>query len=719
MSHRSVWSVVLIVVFGSLRPSLGEIVPFDGDRWAFAAEVHEIVNYKDRQALYLKNGLAFVDDLQITNGVIEFDIAFEEQRGFSGALWRMTDRDNFEEFYLRHHQSGNPDANQYTPIFNASAAWQLYYGEGYAKPIQYEFDDWMHVKIQFSGKRAEVYIDSTTPSLKIYDLKHFVRPGKVGLMSNVAPAYFSNFAVSQFDSDWPEKPSIHESNPDLGMIKTWQISLPFRNAELDNVFELDTILINSQEWRFLTSESDGITNLAKLAGIEGDKDTVFARAFVESQSRQKATLRFGYSDNAKVFVNKDLIYEGTNTYKSRDYRYLGTIGLFDSIYIDLQQGINEIVFAIQEDFGGWGVLARIDAGGVFKVVKQEVGITERVNQHETLASALDARLTKRASEDGFTGSVVVSRGGEVVLNRTYDAKTSVAHQSGPAYWIASGTKQFTGALIALLAHDGALDLDAKIGQYLNDVPPDKQRITIRQLLTHTSGLGQRYAADGVSDRDEALRKILRSELAGRPGEEYSYSNDGFNLLAIIAEIVTDQTYEELIRSRLFDPAKMVDSGFWGFEESTEIVSTQSTEALKNQTETIYSNGQSRANWGYRGATGMYSTARDLHAWLIHVMKSRDQNDNPLSHILNPEHFIRDVDGIGAVYYGFGLAVVVRDGALNMISHNGDEDWLGHSSTVSAYTDGDVIVVLSNAGYLDDGTPWSAQVTNDIRKFLQK
>lgn len=718
MSPRTVWSVSLLAIFSPASPAIGEFVPFDDDRWTFQAEEYDIVSYEGRQALYLKNGLAYIDDLKITDGVIEFDIAFDEQRGFSGALWRMTDSDNFEEFYLRHHQSGNPDANQYTPIFNSSAAWQLYHGEGYAEPVTYRFNEWMHIRIVYSGSRAEVYIDSDTRSISIPDLKHLARPGNVGVMSSFAPAYFSNFSARHFESELTDAPNERRPDSAEGLITAWQVSRPFRNAEIENMVHLDARFIDSQEWEVLESESNGITNLSELAGIAGGRDTLFARAFVESESRQKTRLRFGYSDNAKVFVNRSLIYEGTNRYRSRDYRYLGTIGLFDAIYLDLEPGINEIVFAIQEDFGGWGVMAQLDDGSAVTQIAQVAGAPGQTVVSTSLARTLDDRLTERAAVEGFTGSVLVSRGGEIVLDRTYGPTSATSSQSELAYWIASATKQFTGALIATLAHEGALDLDARIGQYLDDVPLDKQSITIRQLLTHSSGLGQRYAAEGIADRNVALQSILDSRLVGRPGEAYSYSNDGFTLLAIIAEVVTGESYEDLMQSRLLDVTGMADTGFWGFEEES-IASVPASDALTNQIDTIYSDGRSRANWGYRGATGMYSTTRDLHAWLARVMKSRREGDSPLSRILNPELFVREVDGIGAVHYGFGLAVVEQDGEFNSVSHIGDDDWLGHNSTVSAFADGDVIVVLSNAGYHEDGAPWSAEVVGDIREILQK
>lgn len=134
----------------------GQGVPFNPERWEIRAEESRITEHLGRPSLFLKGGLAAAKESQFTDGVIEFDIAFTGERGFVGAIWRMQDFENYEEFYLRPHQSGQPDANQYQPVFNGLAAWQLYYGEGYAAPVRYDFNQWLHIKIVVSGKNAEM-----------------------------------------------------------------------------------------------------------------------------------------------------------------------------------------------------------------------------------------------------------------------------------------------------------------------------------------------------------------------------------------------------------------------------------------------------------------------------------------------------------------------------------------------------------------------------------
>ena len=115
-----------------------QTVAFGPALWDIRASESRVVDHLGRRSLYLKGGIASVNGSRFTDGVIEFDVAFTGERGFMGAVWRMQDFDNYEEFYIRPHQSGQPDASQYQPVFNGVAAWQLYYGEGYGAAVTYE-----------------------------------------------------------------------------------------------------------------------------------------------------------------------------------------------------------------------------------------------------------------------------------------------------------------------------------------------------------------------------------------------------------------------------------------------------------------------------------------------------------------------------------------------------------------------------------------------------
>ena len=70
-------------------------------------------------------------------------------------------------------------------------------------------------------------------------------------------------------------------------------------------------------------------------------------------------MEFGFSDAVRIYVNGQLLYAGNDGYRSRDYRFLGTIGYFDTLYLPLAKGRNEVVLAVSENFGGWGLRARL------------------------------------------------------------------------------------------------------------------------------------------------------------------------------------------------------------------------------------------------------------------------------------------------------------------------------------------------------------------------
>lgn len=168
-------------------------------------------------------------------------MAVSGERGFAGLMFRVQDAKNFEHFYIRPHQSGNPDANQYTPVFNGVSAWQLYHGPGYGAPVEYRFDEWMHVKVVYAGSRADVYIDSDAPVLRVNNLKRGETAGSIGVhAASFAPAYFANLKVSALANAY-ELPSTGPSTEVIPAerVMYWHVSEPFADETLDSVIELE------------------------------------------------------------------------------------------------------------------------------------------------------------------------------------------------------------------------------------------------------------------------------------------------------------------------------------------------------------------------------------------------------------------------------------------------------------------------------------------------
>ena len=80
------------------------------------------------------------------------------ERSFHGVFWRGQDGENYESFFVRPHQVGNPDSIQYTPVRNGISSWQLYHGPGFWNPVDFPIDEWFTIRVAFAGERAEVFV---------------------------------------------------------------------------------------------------------------------------------------------------------------------------------------------------------------------------------------------------------------------------------------------------------------------------------------------------------------------------------------------------------------------------------------------------------------------------------------------------------------------------------------------------------------------------------
>ncbi len=362
MRFYSFLALLLFYCYASAQSPIN--IPFDDARWNKQGN-HELVDYRGQTALKIDDGKAGLPDVKFLNGLIEFDIAFDEGRGFKGVRFRCQDDNNSEEYYLRPHQSGNPDAMQYTPVFNGFAGWQLYHGENHSNTHRFRFDEWMHVRLAIFGDQMEIFIDNmSVPILYVFDLKHDALPGFVEVYSSNT-VYFANFQYTplnsyNFVSSTKTPPAIEP-----GTVASWEVSNAFEAAALGQGFTLPKALPQSLKWQQLSSEFTGLANVASIAKATQTERTTLAKFSLSSEAAQTKWLELGYSDDAQVYVNGQLIYRGQRRFRSRDYRYLGTIGYFDAVALPLKAGENEVIIALSENFGGWGVKARFpDMNGI-------------------------------------------------------------------------------------------------------------------------------------------------------------------------------------------------------------------------------------------------------------------------------------------------------------------------------------------------------------------
>lgn len=229
--------------------------------------------------------------------------------------------------------------------------------------------------------------------------------------------------------------------------------------------------------------------------------------------------------------------------------------------------------------------------------------------------ALDESIL-RAHLGQFWGAVGVVKDGRVVLAKGYGLtnRTLVPISSKTLFDIGSVTKQFTAAAILRLEMDGKLSIDDRAAMWVDDVPRENQGITIRHLLTHTSGISQRDVSHPDVDTGAAVATAALSAKARRgPGDAWEYSNAGYFALAAIVERASGQTYEQYLKEHLFVPAGMTSTAIMGDGPFPP-------ELLADR---VGETGRARGNagawpypvkWGYMGAGGVVSNVEDMLAW---------------------------------------------------------------------------------------------------------
>jgi len=335
-------------------------VPLDAASWGWSAADAVPTEHLGRRCLaFADTGLiAPLGDVEFTDGAVELDLAVTRERAFHGVVWRLVDDENYESFFVRPHQVGNPDAIQYTPVFHGVGGWQLYHGEGFGAPIGFPIDAWFTIRVAFTGARAEVYVaDLESPALVIGELKRGVAPGRVGMQVGGPGLHVSGFRyeAGPITLRAPAPPPV-TSAP--GVVPAWWISDPFGEEAFPGDPVLDPARLAARGWTQLAAEPSGLVDLARVNGLSDERNTVFARTTIHASRAQTKALELGFSDRALVYLNGRALFRGNDTYRSRDYRFLGSIGYFDTLFLPLVEGVNELVVAVSEMFGGWGIQAR-------------------------------------------------------------------------------------------------------------------------------------------------------------------------------------------------------------------------------------------------------------------------------------------------------------------------------------------------------------------------
>ncbi|HEY3056746.1 MAG TPA: serine hydrolase domain-containing protein [Thermoanaerobaculia bacterium] len=296
-------------------------------------------------------------------------------------------------------------------------------------------------------------------------------------------------------------------------------------------------------------------------------------------------------------------------------------------------------------------------------------------------------------------SVIIVRDGDVVFRKSYgmaNLEEKIAATPATHYRLASVTKQFTAAAILMLADQKKLTIDDAIKLFLPSLPGYAGAITIRQLLTHTSGLIDYEdlipagATRQLKDEDVLHSLETQQSTYFAPGTGYRYSNSGYALLALIVEKASGRRFADFLRENIFLPLGM-----------TTTVAHE--EGISTVVDRAYGYSRDGSSWhrtdqsltsAVLGDGGIYTSVDELVNWL------RALDGGRFAEAMEPRV---ETDKAG-VRYGFGWRIGQHDGH-RVVSHTGES--IGFRNALVRFPDQRIsVVVLTNR---NEGHPYDIAI----------
>ena len=240
------------------------------------------------------------------------------------------------------------------------------------------------------------------------------------------------------------------------------------------------------------------------------------------------------------------------------------------------------------------------------------------------------------------------------------------------FWVASMTKPIAAVAVAILVDDGKLSFDDPLSKYLTELPAPSRAITLRDVLTHTAGLGELTNRDPHLTLAQTARQIAEMPLRFPPRTRWSYSTAGFDVLGRVVEIVSGMPFDRFLQERVFDPLEMKDTSFW--------VSSQSRDRWAHSYQWVAAEGKLRETtipymYGTDvfdrtrpplGGAGLFSTAADIGRFYQMMLSRGSMNGR---RILSPATVVEmtrkqtgDLVARPGMPWGLGFSVV-EDPAL--------------------------------------------------------
>ena len=347
---------------------------------------------------------------------------------------------------------------------------------------------------------------------------------------------------------------------------------------------------------------------------------------------------------------------------------------------------------------------------------QTIPIPKRMTDAEIIKET-GIFLEQAVAENAFSGGVLIAKDGKPIFEKAYglaNKSSNAPNNVDTKFNLGSINKSFTSVAIAQLAEQGKLSFSDPIGKYLPDYPNKtiSAKVTIHQLLTHTSGMGMYFNEEFMKRRatlktlTDIVPLFVNDTLAFEPGEKMQYSNAGYVVLGLVIEKLSKQNYFDYVRDHIFKPAGMINTDSYELEQKvpnlaigyTSMGPTGRPEPGPRQENTPHMTGRGSS------AGGGYSTLGDMlkfgQALFAHKLLNQHYTDIVLSNQMAP----------GQPPSGYGFVSIEANG-IRAIGNNGGGP--GTNATFSVYPElGYTVVVLSNYD-----PPSASKVTSKIREML--
>jgi len=264
----------------------------------------------------------------------------------------------------------------------------------------------------------------------------------------------------------------------------------------------------------------------------------------------------------------------------RDQRFRQMTGGFDVVRVE--ESTEKKITVLLREKGGIGGYASlelsVDDQSPDRIASMRIGqvpppkdLAAGKMTLDELTADVDAQLKKRAAEDEFSGVIEIAKDGKTVWQKAYgpaNRETKKPNTMETTFNLGSMNKMFTAVAIGQLVQSGKLQFSDTLAKVMPDYPNQEvaRKITIQELLTHTSGLGDIFGPefdarkDSIHDVKDYLPLFANKPLKFEPGKGSAYSNAGFVVLGLIIEQLTGENYYDYIQKHIYDVAGMKHAG---------------------------------------------------------------------------------------------------------------------------------------------------------------